>query len=164
MKNVFFIRHAKSSWADMSLSDFDRPLNKRGLRDAPFMASLLLTKTSKIDCIVSSTANRAFTTATYFAKKFDIQLEDIQLEPSLYHPSPDDVFKVIHSLNNEYENIAIFGHNPAWTTIANAFSDDYIPNIPTVGIFKIGAPINSWEDFTTETGKFSELYCPKMYF
>ena len=164
MKNVFFARHAKSSWADMSLSDFDRPLNKRGLRDAPFMATLLKTKTAKMDLIISSPAQRAFTTSTFFAKAFGINTKDIQLEPSLYHPSPEDVFKVIKTLDNTIETVLIFGHNPAWTTIANTFSDEYIANIPTIGIFKITSAIDSWNEFSDKNGKFSEFYYPKMYF
>ncbi len=164
MKNVFFVRHAKSSWVDMSLNDFDRPLNKRGLRDAPFMATLLTTKANKIDLILSSPANRAFTTATYFAKAYSIDVENIQLEPTLYHPSPDDVYNVIKSLDTPLENILIFGHNPAWTTIANTFSDEYIPNIPTAGIFKIASTIDSWKEFDEQNGKFDALYYPKMYF
>ena len=80
MKKLFLVRHAKSSWADPSLADLDRPLNKRGLRDAPFMAKLLKGRGVQPDRILSSPANRAFTTASYFAEALDIPSKEIDIE------------------------------------------------------------------------------------
>ena len=84
MKTIYFIRHAKSSWADMSLRDIQRPLNARGLRDAPFMAKMLKGRGVQLDAIVSSPANRAFTTATYFAEAFGLKSADIIVKQDIY--------------------------------------------------------------------------------
>ena len=84
MKNVYFVRHAKSSWRDASLNDIERPLNSRGLRDAPFMAKLLKSKNVKPDLILSSPANRALTTAKYFAKEMGIPTEKIDVRNRIY--------------------------------------------------------------------------------
>ncbi len=164
MKTVFLIRHAKSSWSDSSLSDHDRPLNKRGFRDAPFMAKLLAGKENKPDAIISSTANRAKTTAGYFAEAFGIPVEEIVLTPEIYEAYTRDVLEIIQHLDNKLNVVLFFGHNPTFTSIANIFSQTYIPNLPTCGIVKIQAAINTWSEFNDTTAKQTAFYYPKQYF
>ena len=162
MKSVFFIRHAKSSWEDASLSDIERPLNKRGFRDAPFMAKLLKGKSVEPDRIVTSPANRAYTTATYFAKELSIHEDSMMIRKEIYHAYPEDVLGIIRTLDNANNIILIFGHNPCFTSIANRFSDDYIPNVPTCGIVQIDADVKEWADFQ-ENGSLKAFYYPKQY-
>ncbi len=164
MKKVFFIRHAKSSWSDPSLRDFDRPLNKRGFRDAPFMAKLLRGKLPKLDLILSSPARRALTTAQYFAEAFGIKNEDIHTVKELYHAYPDDILEMINALNDKHEVILVFGHNPGFTELANRFTEDYIDNVPTCGIVEIQAEVDSWEALDRETGRLVAFHYPKQYF
>ncbi len=164
MKKVFFIRHAKSSWTDPSLRDFDRPLNKRGERDAPFMAKLLKGKLPELDLIVSSPANRALTTAQYFAEAFGIKKEEIHTDNQLYHAYPDDILKIIRALDDQYKVILLFGHNPGFTELANIFTEDFIDNVPTCGIFEVDAPVDSWGDFNRETARLVAFHHPKQYF
>ncbi len=164
MKKAIFIRHAKSSWADPSLRDFDRPLNKRGFRDAPFMAKLLRAKLEHLDLIVSSPANRAFTTATYFAKAFDIEAVDIVQDKRLYHAYPSEVLRVVKTQSDEVSNILVFGHNPGFTDLANHFTDDYIDNVPTCGIFVVQSDSNTWSNFDDQGVRLTEYYYPKQYF
>ena len=136
MKIVYFVRHAKSSWEDMSLRDIDRPLNPRGKRDAPFMAKLLKGKGVKADAIISSPANRAFSTASVFAAELEVKKEDIRVKDQIYEAYTNDVLDVISNLEDDLETVLIFGHNPTFTSLANMFSKDYIPNVPTCGIAK----------------------------
>ena len=164
MKTVYFVRHAKSSWADMSLDDIDRPLNKRGLRDAPFMASVLKGKGVIPNAIISSPANRAFTTATYFAKELNIPKEKIKQEPRIYEAMTSEVMDIVQNLPEAYKLVLVFGHNPTFTTIANLFSDNYIANLPTCGIFRVDANVESWSQFNDTSGKLTELHYPKQYF
>lgn len=164
MKTIFFIRHAKSSWEDLSLSDKNRPLNPRGLRDAPFMAKLLKGKLGSIDQIISSPANRAFTTAGYFAEAFDINEKKIQVEKKIYEAYTGDIFDIIKELKEEWNKVLLFGHNPSFTSIANRFSKEYIPNIPTCGIFEVQLSVQNWEDFTEDKGELVNFYYPKQYF
>ena len=164
MKSVYFIRHAKSSWDDMSLRDIDRPLNKRGFRDAPFMANVLKGKGVKPSAIISSPANRGLTTATYFAKELDIPKKHIKVEPKIYEAMTSEVLEVIQNLPEAYKLVLIFGHNPTFTSIANLFSENYIANVPTCGIFRVDAQIDSWSEFSDANGALSELHYPKQYF
>lgn len=164
MKTVCFIRHAKSSWADLSLADIDRPLNKRGKRDAPFMSKLLRGKQVKADAIISSPANRAFTTATHFAEAMDIKKKDIIIKKGIYEAYADDVLNIIQQTDNQHDTILVFGHNPTFTSITNMFTDNYIGNVPTCGISQVEADIEDWKDFNSDSGKLVAFYYPKQYF
>ncbi|MFK7982302.1 MAG: histidine phosphatase family protein [Saprospiraceae bacterium] len=165
MKTVYFIRHAKSSWSDMSLRDFDRPLNKRGTRDAPFMAAKLLEFGVKPDAIISSPANRAITTATHFAKALDILPTNILQKPEIYHAYATTILEVIQAQSNDVNTILIFGHNPGFTMIANMFKGGaHIDNVPTCGIVKVVAEKKKWSNFTPKNGMVKEFHFPKQYF
>ncbi len=164
MKTIYFIRHAKSSWSDPTKDDHDRVLNKRGLRDAPFMAKALKGKGAQPDLLVSSSAVRARTTALYFAKEFEIPPEDLQIETDIYEAFPQQVLAVVQGLEDRYQEVGIFGHNPAFTSLINAFSQEYLANLPTCGIAKVVAAVDNWVDFDTKHGHLVELHFPKQYF
>lgn len=164
MKEICFIRHAKSSWSDSSLSDEQRPLNKRGLRDAPFMAKLLQGKLQKVDKIVSSPAVRAYTTATYFAEAFGIDSADIQVEKAIYEAWTTDIVELVQSFDNQWDKVLVFGHNPTFTSVANLFSEKYIANMPTCCIAHVKTGIQAWSEFSDDKGELISLYYPKQYF
>jgi len=164
MKTVYFVRHAKSSWEDHTLRDKDRPLNKRGKRDAPFMANLMKEKGIQVDAIVSSPANRAFTTACHFAAALGIELEAIHKEENIYEAYDTEVLDIIKKLPNKYQTIFVFGHNPGFTSLANLFTTDYINNVPTCGIVHVAAAVEDWKDFGETTGKLVAFHYPKQYF
>lgn len=162
MKKVYFIRHAKSSWDDPGLSDIERPLNGRGLRDGPFMAKMLKGKKVQPDKLISSPANRAFTTATFFAKELKIPEKAIVVRKEIYHAYPEEVLDIIRNLSDSDDVVLLFGHNPCFTSLANQFSKEYIPNVPTCGIVKVEADVNKWKDFEKK-GKLKAFYFPKQY-
>ena len=164
MKNVYFIRHAKSSWDDSSLRDSERPLNKRGLRDAPFMAKLLKGKGVQADMIISSPANRALTTAKYFASEMNLPDEKFDINNIIYGAYPEDVLRLVKNVDNSVNTLLVFGHNPTFTGIVNRFTEDYIANVPTCGIVKIEADIDSWSAFNESNAVQTEFYYPKQYF
>lgn len=164
MKKFFFIRHAKSSWKDMSLRDRDRPLNKRGFRDAPFMAKLLKAKQPEVDRLISSPAKRAFTTATYFAEAYGWTQEQIEIQNSIYEASTMEVMNIIHSLNDQLNIVILFGHNPTFTSLANMFTTDYIPNVPTCGIVEVVSETTSWKQVNRNNSSVQNFYYPKQYF
>src|SRR5580765_1488798 len=137
MKTLLLIRHAKSSWDTPSQKDFDRPLNDRGHHDAPAMAERLLDKGIKIDAFISSTANRALTTARYFARKYNVSVHDIIKASELYDAPFDVFYDVIGKLGDGFDSVAIFAHNPGITTFANDLTKTQIDNMPTCGIFAI---------------------------
>ena len=165
MKTVYFIRHAKSSWSDPEAEDHDRQLNSRGLRDAPFMAKLLKGKGARPDRLVSSSAVRARTTALYFAQEFDLVPTDLQIEGDIYEAFPQDVIEVIRGLDDTYDEICVFGHNPAFTSLVNAFHPkEYLAILPSCGIAKVVATVDRWSEFEAARGQLVALHFPKQYF
>ena len=163
MKTVYFVRHAKSSWDNASIKDFDRPLNERGLRDSPEMGLKLKQLDARIELIVSSPAKRAHTTATYFAAALGISPDQVVLEPRLYEAMSEDVLDVVSGLSDEFDTVAIFGHNPTLTFIANLFTEAFIDNVPTCGVFRVDANISSWNQFGENSGRLTEFHFPKQF-
>jgi phosphohistidine phosphatase len=161
MKTILLIRHAKSSWDDPAQDDFDRPLNNRGHRDAPEMATKLVIKQPLIDAFISSTAVRAFTTATYFAKAYHRTEKDIIRIPELYHASVPVFLKTIEQIDNHHSSVAIFSHNPGITAFVNELTRVRIDNMPTCGIFAITSPINHWKHFGSSEKSFLFFDHPK---
>lgn len=166
MKDVYFVRHAKSSWEDLRLDDHDRPLNPRGHRDAPIMAKYLNQLGKKPDGILTSTALRASTTADYFANEWQIPGENIIRLSNLYHSYPQTMYERIAESSDEWNAVALFAHNPGMTMMANQFSPDDIDNIPTCAVFQIRFPIESWMELMSDhsRGQWMNLWTPKTIF
>jgi len=165
MKTVYFIRHAKSSWSDMSLRDHDRPLNKRGKRDAPFMAEKLKELGVEPDAIITSTALRAKTTALHFASVFDLSGSRLQEEPAIYEAYSSNILKIVQNTSDDFDTILVFGHNPGFTMVANSFvGGEDIDNVPTCGIVKVVADVSNWRDLKKSKGEVIEFHFPKQYF
>lgn len=160
-KTVLLVRHAKSDWGDPSLSDFDRPLNGRGKRDAPVMAHRLLDKNIFIDAFISSPAKRAKRIAEVFANEYKRDKDDIIYRDELYGASENVFFDVILSADNKFNSIAIFSHNPGITDFANLLTDTKVDNIPTSGIFAIKANCEKWKHFKEAEKEFLFFDYPK---
>ena len=158
MKELLLIRHAKSSWDDFSIPDFERTLNERGKRDAPEMAERIRKQKIKIDILISSPAKRARKTAEAFSKEFDI--EPIYVE-DLYHASDQAFINAILKIPDENNTAAIFSHNPGITDFANSLTSTRTDNIPTTGIFAIKIEADSWKDFQLAEKKFWFFEYPK---
>lgn len=161
-KYVIVVRHAKSSWKETYLQDHDRPLNKRGLRDAPIMAQYL---TDKIDfssgIILSSTARRAKDTSEYFKGEFDVVDERNLLFSELYHATSKNIQELISKQNAGFDTVMLFAHNPGVTDFVNNMSGEEIDNIPTCGVAVIKFDISTWSEIKTEKGKLEHYYYPK---
>ena len=144
MKKLILLRHAKSSWKDASLDDFDRPLNRRGKKDAPKMAHKLAMRKIKIDLIISSPANRTNETAKIFANILGCESEII-FNDKLYEASYKEILNVINLIDDKYQNVLLVCHNPGITNLVNYISDYFIENISTSGI--VGLSTNSsWKN------------------
>lgn len=157
MKQLLLVRHAKSDWSSNARSDFDRPLNKRGHRDAPEMAERLLNQHLIPQLIVSSPAMRAITTAKYFADTLGIDEKEIETEPAIYEASAAALLKVINNLNNSYDFVAMFGHNPGMTNLAINLCDTAVYDMPTCGMILIEFPFDDWKMISQDTGS-EKLY------
>ena len=164
MKTVYFVRHAKSSWSDANLRDIERPLNKRGRRDAPFMAKLLKGRGVRPDRLISSPAKRAYLTASFFANALGTGPENIDQHSKIYEAYPGTILKIIEELPDEWNTVLLFGHNPTFTDLANTFSSQYISNVPTCGICRVDCEVEEWGKFTKENAELTEFHYPKQYF
>ena len=109
MKSVTIIRHAESSWN--STTDFDRPLNDRGINEAKLMGHILADKKINLDMIISSSANRAITTANIIANQIEFNSK-IQEYKKIYGASTQELFNIITELDDNLNSIAFVGHNP----------------------------------------------------
>ncbi len=162
MKELLVIRHAKSSWANLGQDDFDRPLNERGIKDAPEMARRLTARSILIDTFISSTAKRALSTATYFAEAFQKTVNDIIQKQELYHAPPERYYQVIKKTNPLINTIAIFAHNPGITDFVNSLGTTQIDNMPTCGVFAVKLHITEWSEFITCKKEFWFFDYPKL--
>jgi phosphohistidine phosphatase len=163
MKRVILVRHAKSSWDDASLPDFERPLNKRGEHDAPMMAKRLQDKKVNIDAFITSPAKRAKKTASLFAKEFDQHKDDLVVIDELYHAGVEDFFQAIEKAPAKAKTIAIFSHNPGITDFANQLTDTRVDDMPTCAIYAVKAPIDNWADFRQASREFWFFDFPKSH-
>ena len=159
MKTLILIRHAKSSWDDPYLDDFERPLNQRGKRDLPKMAARFRSKYVDVNYFIASPANRALTTAKAFSKGME---NELYIDKNLYHASSRNMISIVHELSNSIDKVALVGHNPGLTDFCNQLlSDGYIDNIPTTGVVVISLPIKSWKDLKAKTATLIEFDYPK---
>lgn len=161
MKFLLIVRHAKSSWVDTDLNDFDRPLNERGKKDAPVMAQRLVDKQTQIDCFITSTAVRARETCNYFADAFQKTGSPIILKKELYLASPEIFYKCISEIDEVFSSVAVFAHNPGITEFANSLTNTRVNDMPTCSIFAIKMQENSWENFVNAEKEFWFFDFPK---
>lgn len=164
MKTWVIVRHAKSSWNDPNLADVDRPLNKRGNRDAPFMAALLHGKGYQPDMLLSSPAKRALSTAYYFAEEWGIDSEFVRIEEAIYEAYPEELVALAHQFDDQWNTVFTFGHNPTITDLINRYTSDHISNVPTCGVAIIRSKIDRWKDLSSRNSKLKEYFFPKQYF
>lgn len=162
MKTLILIRHAKSSWADPEQSDFDRPLNERGRRDAPVMAQRLLEKNYKIDAILYSSSVRTTETMHVFRAVLGIDIIKCLAINELYHAPLFQLQETVSLINNTCDTVILIGHNPGITAFANSFTKVQTDNLPTCAIFAVRADINSWEEFKNAKKEFLFFDYPKL--
>ena len=160
MKTLLLMRHAKSSWDDPQMADQNRPLNKRGKRDAPRMGRLIREEGLLPDIILSSTALRARMTAEAIIDQSAYQGETIYLD-ELYMAEPEAYLNAIRGLPEECESALLIGHNPGMETLVEKLSGK--PRaIPTATLAYFALPIQLWQDLNEETkGKIVYLWRPR---
>lgn len=158
-KSFVFIRHAKSSWAEPQLTDKERPLNKRGKRDGPFMASYCKMVGIHLDKLISSPAKRAFRTAKYFSKEFNIE---VVKESELYFGSESDWMYLINNLNESVKFPAFFSHNPTITYFSNKLGNTFLDNVPTCGVVQFVSEATTWSQVGENNTKMINYYFPKL--
>lgn len=161
MKVLILVRHAKSSWDDPDLADVDRPLNKRGKKNAPEMGQRLKSQGIMPDQMVSSPAKRARSTAKRIAKQLGYPKENIRLAEEIYEAGLDNLLLLVKNIHGDPGTLMLFGHNPAITEFANNLTGIDIQNIPTCGIVSIQFDVEEWKQVDYKKGKLISFDYPK---
>lgn len=156
MKQLLIVRHAKSSWEDFSVPDFERPLNERGKKDAPEMAERLLERNIVADLLITSPAKRAKKTAELFAKTLGLEKENILEAPELYDAQPEAFYEVISKTPVSASTVILFSHNPGITAFVNRLTNVTIDDMPTCAVYAISCDITEWSSF--RSGKKQHLF------
>lgn len=160
MKYLYIIRHAKSSW-NYDFSDEMRPLALRGRKDV-FRVGRELSRTENTpDLMITSHASRALYTALFLADEWGYHEADIQIEEKMYHASTNELLKILSEIDESVNSVAIFGHNPGFTDLANHFNDAYIDNVPTCGVYGFELEVNNWKDIAKAVSERKTVILPK---
>ncbi len=158
MKQLLLMRHGKSDW-QAGVADFERPLNKRGVKAASFMGKFCLEKKLVPDLIYSSPANRAKTTAKLFAESSKYSA-DIEYCESFYFGYKTELLDKLKSTPDSVQRLLIVGHNPTWSELVSHFSGIYV-EMTTANIAVLELKIESWANLECETCRLLQLYKPR---
>ena len=160
-KILYIIRHAKSSWKNLPLNDFNRPLNKRGKSNAPLMGNILKDKNIVPDIIISSPAKRAKSTAKIIADKISFP-KNIIFYKDIYEADINNLHRIITKIDDENSISFLFGHNPSLNMLVESFVD-FDENIPTCGVVGIEFDCDKWIDISQKNAKLILFDYPKKH-
>jgi phosphohistidine phosphatase len=161
MKTLYIHRHAKSDWDSGAKNDHDRPLNSRGERDAPYMASFCKSENIALDLLLSSTANRAQSTMRFYQKALEFPESKVVLDQHIYHSDVKTMMTVLSELNDDIENVMIFGHNPTFTDLCHHLDGGFRDYLVTCTRVKIDLEIDAWKEIYGDCGIVMEHIYPK---
>jgi phosphohistidine phosphatase len=161
MKTLYIVRHAKSSWAYTGIEDIDRPLKKRGIKNAHLMSKFLSKKIDKPDVFLTSSANRALHTAIIFCENFSFPHANLQIKRQLYSFSDGYLVKTVHALDDGYNSAIIFSHDHGINSFVNKFGHKPLAHIPTCGIIAIEFEEKHWKNI--KKGKTTLIEFPKNH-
>ena len=159
-KILHIIRHAKSDWSH-ECADFDRGLNKRGYADAKLIGQYLAEYNYSIEKVFCSSARRARITLEELNRFLKLPSESIQFIDALYLASRSTLAGFIEQVDNQYNQIAIVGHNPGLTELCYFFTGDYLQNLPTCGVYSIEFNVDDWQAVGCDIGITSQFITPR---
>lgn len=146
MKTLYLVRHAKSSWEYDNVHDYDRPLKGRGIGDANLIAAYLADQVDPPQVLFSSPATRALHTAMIFARNLNHPLSDIKIHDQLYLCSENEMLKFVQGIDNQYNTVMVFCHNPTITNFVNKCIEQRIDNVPTTGVASFNFETENWAE------------------
>lgn len=161
MKTLYIVRHAKSSWAYEGIADIDRPLKKRGIKDAHLMSKLLSKKIDRPDVFISSVANRALHTGVIFCQNFNYPFSNLKIKKELYSFSDGYLVKTVKALDDSFDSAIIFSHDHGINTFVNKFGSRPIAHVTTCGVVGIRFDEKYWKDI--RKGKTILVEFPKNH-
>ncbi len=161
MHLLTLVRHAKSSWDDPDLSDFDRPLNARGERVAPEMAQRMAKVLEPPLQLISSPAVRAISTARIFAKALGIADKQIRLEPRIYDATAGTLLDIVQRLEESIIHAVLFGHNPGFSDLAQLLCQSMPREMPTCSLVTLSINSALWRDVSPDGARLLRFHYPK---
>ena len=141
------------------MDDKDRPLNERGINDGHLVSSVFDSRDIEIDAVFSSPANRALHTCLIFLRRLNFPFGKFELADMLYDFSGDGVLEFVRNLDDDLKTVMVFGHNHAFTHIANSLGNSYIDNVPTSGLVHLEFQSRHWA--SVEKGTTIQAIFPK---
>jgi phosphohistidine phosphatase len=161
MRRLTLVRHAKSSWDYAELSDFERPLNARGRRDAETMAARMATTLERPLRLVSSPALRAITTAHQFAAALALPHTAIRLDPRIYEATRGTLLALLRDCEDADSHVLLFGHNPGFSELARMLAPCSFEDMPTCAVATLGFDASHWRDVRPGAGVLLRYEFPK---
>lgn len=163
MKTLYLVRHAKSSWDDLTIEDYERPLLSKGIKRAVKVAKHLINKDAKPHLIVSSHAVRALETAKIFADILGYETGKILIDENLYFSGEQAMENILFGLDSKIEEVMLVGHNPDMTRFANVFLPDHqkIDYLPTSGVVCITFQTEQWQKIMLAKREIPFVIIPK---
>lgn len=162
MKTLYILRHAKSSWDDHTLSDFERPLNQRGLNTAPFMGELMKKQGFFPDVIVSSPAVRAKQTAELVRETAQFEPQ-IRFDEQIYEASVGTLVSVLSEIEDSNDFVLLVGHNPGTESLIYYITGEIAP-MPTASLGVVELYIETWSEMAGGCGTLKQIIRPKEAF
>lgn len=159
MKNLFLLRHAKSSWGNAALGDFDRPLSKRGISNAIQLSEYIQKHSISFDLVLSSPSERTQSTLDLVMSSLD-PIPSSNLKECIYHASAPSLIQLITEQDDEINNLLIIGHNPGLHILTETLTNESIVKFPTCAFAKI-TNFNHWKDIDTGILNLESLITPK---
>ncbi|MEA1784927.1 histidine phosphatase family protein [Arenibacter sp. GZD96] len=144
MKTIILVRHAKSTW-DYLVDDVDRPLAESGIKDAYLVAQRFHLQSTKTDAVYSSPAARALMTSMIFMRVLNFSYTSFSVAEALYDFSGERVRHFVKNLDNTKNTVMLFGHNHAFTELANLWGNTPIENVSTAGLVQINFEVDHWK-------------------
>jgi len=167
MRQLTLIRHAKSDWDAAGAADFERPLNKRGLSDAPMMGKAVSARGLQPDIVLSSPAARAATTARLISHELGYPEDGIQFIDSLYLASATDLLEQVNAISPDFHDALLVAHNPGISNFANFLCGDRnneLPgDLPTCAVVRIAFDTDDWQAIDRGTGSLNWYEYPRKH-
>ena len=160
MKQIFLLRHAKSDWSNITQQDFDRPLSKRGVRDALLMSQHMLKMNLKVDKVFCSSSIRTKETFDLCADGLNFEINKASYQDDLYFGELETIFSLIKNLDRAWSSILIVGHNPAMHVSLEALTNSKIDKFPTGSLAEIASE-NQWKDISLGECQLKSFIRPK---
>lgn len=163
MKKLTLVRHAKSSWKDPDLNDFDRPLNKRGKRDLSLVAQRVAGHQLIPDQMLSSGAKRAYKTAKAIATYQHLPAQQLEVIPELYEACAETLLYILQNSSDKHNHVMLVGHNPGLEMLAYLLTQQHVDKFPTAVVMHLHLSITRWSELAEGCATCTLFDYPKQH-